>query len=226
MGEKDMAKPRVPETDHGIVGEFEVAAYDEMQRRFRNKGWIQTSQILKNGITRGSALEIGPGPGYLGLEWLKSTQGTTLTGLDISSDMIAIARRNAEKYGLADRVEYVESGASTMPFSDAAFDAVFTNGSLHEWADPKSTFGEIWRVLKPKGKIFVSDVRRDISPSIRRLLSIRTKSAEMRACFDSSLAAAYTPGELADLVNDTPLENCSVSGTPFGLALVGTKHEE
>ena len=32
--------------------------------------------------------EIGPGPGYLGLEWLKKTQGTHLTGVDISPGMI------------------------------------------------------------------------------------------------------------------------------------------
>ena len=98
-----MTKPRVAETDHGIQGEFTVAAYDQMQRGLRDKGWIETPEILKHGIMRGHALEIGPGPGYLGLEWLKHTQGTILTGLDISPDMIALAERNARDYGLAER---------------------------------------------------------------------------------------------------------------------------
>jgi hypothetical protein len=37
-----MAKQRVTETDQGIQGEFTVEIYDQMQRRFRDKGWIET----------------------------------------------------------------------------------------------------------------------------------------------------------------------------------------
>jgi ubiquinone/menaquinone biosynthesis C-methylase UbiE len=86
-----MTRPRVPETDQGIQGKLTVAIYDQMQRRLRDKGWMQTKDIIKSGITKGIALEIGPGPGYLGLEWLKNTQGTTIRGIDISADMISIA---------------------------------------------------------------------------------------------------------------------------------------
>ncbi len=67
-----MTRPRVTETDQGIQGEFTVTLYDQMQRRLRDKGWIETKDIIKSGITKGIALEIGPGPGYLGLEWLKN----------------------------------------------------------------------------------------------------------------------------------------------------------
>ena len=42
-----MTKPRVPETDHGIQGEITVAQYDQMQRSFRDKGWIETPALLK-----------------------------------------------------------------------------------------------------------------------------------------------------------------------------------
>ena len=61
-----MAKPRVIETNQGIQGELNVAVYDQMQRTFRDRGWIETGEIIKHGITRGHALEVGPGPGYLG----------------------------------------------------------------------------------------------------------------------------------------------------------------
>ena len=51
-----MAKQRVAETDHGIQGEFPVEIYDQMQRRFRDKGWIETKdtfnevwRVLKKG---------------------------------------------------------------------------------------------------------------------------------------------------------------------------------
>jgi hypothetical protein len=44
-----------------------------MQRRLRDKGWIATEEIIACGINLGLALGIGPGLGYLGLEWLKKT---------------------------------------------------------------------------------------------------------------------------------------------------------
>jgi len=79
------------------------------------------------GITRGLALEVGPGPGYLGLEWLKRTDGTTLKGLDLSADMLRVAERNAAEYGMSDRVEYVHGGGDLLPFENGTFDAVFSN---------------------------------------------------------------------------------------------------
>ena len=88
-----MIKPRVKETDQGIQGELIVETYDQFQKGMRDKGWIETDAIIKSGICAGHALELGPGPGYVGLEWLKKTQATRLTGLDISPDMIAMAER-------------------------------------------------------------------------------------------------------------------------------------
>jgi ubiquinone/menaquinone biosynthesis C-methylase UbiE len=218
-----MTKPRVPETDHGILGEFNVTMYDQMQKRMRDRGWILTGELLKRGITQGLALEIGPGPGYLGLDWLKHTQGTTLRGLEISPDMIAIAGRNAQEYGLLPRVEYVHSSGDKMPFDDGTFDAAFTNGSLHEWADPRSTFDEIWRVLKPGGRVVISDLRRDMFAPVRWFLWVSASPTEMRQGLISSINAAYTPEELKALIVGTKLENCQVSSTPLGVMLTGTK---
>ena len=224
-----MTKPRVKETDQGIQGEFTVKMYDQFQRGMRDKGWIETQDILKSGITQGQALEVGPGPGYLGLEWLKYTQGTTLKGLDISPDMIALAERNARLYGFSDRVEYVHSSGDKMPFEGNAFDAVFTNGSLHEWADPRCTFNEIWRVLKPGGKVFIADLRRDMPLFLKVFLWLNARPQAIRAGLTSSINAAYTPAELKLLIQETRLANCWISANLIGLTLKGAKkiqHEE
>ena len=218
-----MLRPRVAETDSGIQGEFIVTVYDEMQRRLRDKGWIETKDIIKSGITKGCALEIGSGPGYLGLEWLKQTEGTTLKGLDISKDMLSIAERNAKEYGLSERVEYIHGRGDRIPFEEGSFDAAFTNGSLHEWSNPKETFNEIWRVLRREGKFFVSDLRRDMFFLIRWFLWISAKPKEIRPGLITSIDASYTPGELREIAKTTKLSNCRITGSPIGLKLAGIK---
>jgi ubiquinone/menaquinone biosynthesis C-methylase UbiE len=218
-----MPRRRIVETDSGIQGEFNITTYDKMQRKLRDKGWIETKDIINCGINKGLALEVGPGPGYLGLEWLKCTQGTTLKGLDISTDMISIAERNAIEYSLSDRVEYIHSSGDRMPFEDESFDAVFTNGSLHEWSKPKDTFNEIWRVLRTGGRVMISDLRRDMFFLVKWFLWINTKPKEIRPGFITSINASYTPDELRELIITTKLFNCKVSANPIGLKITGTK---
>ena len=218
-----MTKPRVHETDNGIQGADIVAAYDIFQRTMRDRGWIETGAIIKAGIVQGSVLELGPGPGYLGLEWLRQTDNTTLTGLDISPDMIDLAQRNAAEYGLAERATYVQTTGAGIPFDANTFDGVLSNGSLHEWEDPKAILDEMWRVLKPGGRLFVSDLRRDMFLPIRWFLWISVRPKEIRPGFITSVNAAYTPPELQRLVAGTTLKGCSVSGGLFGLQLEGQK---
>lgn len=218
-----MTKKRITETDHGITGEFDTRAYDKMMRRMRDRGWLETGFIIKEGVTSGLALEVGPGPGYLGLEWLKKTSGTLLDGLDISEDMLALARRNAAEYGLTDRVDYVGGDARKIPFEDGHFDAAFTNGSLHEWSHPEEILNEIYRVLKPGGKYVVSDLRRDIIAPIRWFLYTVVGSKEMRQGLITSLNAAYTVSEIEIILTRTELKGWRVSQNPLGIVISGKK---
>jgi len=218
-----MVKPRIVETSDGIQGGFNVEVYDRMQRSLRDRGWIETDLILKSGISQGLSLEIGPGPGYLGLEWLKKTNETTLRGLEISPNMIIMAERNAEEYGLQDRVKYVKGDAQGMPFEDSMFDGVFTNGSLHEWSEPTRVFNEVHRCLKPSGRYFISDMRRDMNPFMKWFLRRVTKPKEILPGLVSSINASYTFQELRSILSGTSLEFAKVKQTSLGLLVTGQK---
>ena len=218
-----MVKQRVVETDEGIQGEFNVQAYDQMMRRMRDKGWLETKLILKAGITNGSALEVGPGPGYLGLEWLGQTEGTDLKGLEISPDMIRIAESNARDCGLEGRVEYVKGDAQKMPFDDHMFDAVFTNGSLHEWSQPIAVFDGIYRVLKPGGRYCISDLRRDMNPLVTWFMKLVTKPKEIKPGLITSINAAYTLEEIRSILNRSQLRLSQTRTEIMGLVITGEK---
>jgi ubiquinone/menaquinone biosynthesis C-methylase UbiE len=223
MQEDVMVRPRIEETDCGITGEFETGAYDEMMRMMRDRGWLETRDLLNNGISSGIALEVGPGPGYLGLEWLKSTSGTRLNGLDISDDMLNIARKNAIEYRLADRVEYYQGDACKMPFEDCSFDAVFTNGSLHEWAHPEQIINEIKRVLIKGGKFVITDLRRDMIFPVKWFMWLFTRPKRMREGLISSINAAYIPDELHKLMKRTNLTEWNIQQNLFGICITGQK---
>lgn len=218
-----MAEPRIVETNTGIQGDHDVVMYDTMMRRMRDKGWLETALILKSGIREGLALEVGPGPGYLGLEWLKKTERTNLAGLDISAEMLATAGRNADEYGFGDRVRYVQGDARRMPFDDMSFDAVFTNGSLHEWSDPRMVFNELYRVLKPSGRYCISDLRRDMSPLTAWFMKAVTKPKEIRHGLVTSIRAAYTVGEIQSILTSSDIEGFSVKKAVMGLVITGRK---
>jgi len=221
-----MVKPRIVETDEGIQGEFNVEIFNKMQRRFRDKGWIETDAIIKSGIDSGLALEIGPGPGYLGLEWLKKTNGTHLKGMEISPDMINIAKRNAKEYGLEDRADYVNGDAQKMPFDDNMFDAVFTSGSLHEWSEPLKIFNEVSRILKPNGRFFVSDLRRDMNVLMKSLMWLMTNPKEIRPGLITSINASYTVAEITDILKQSGLVNFEIKQNTMGFDIAGQKKSD
>jgi ubiquinone/menaquinone biosynthesis C-methylase UbiE len=218
-----MVKPRIKETDNGIQGSFDIKAFDKMRRKMRDSNHLDTNQLIKSGIDHGLALEIGPGPGYLGLEWLRKTIDTTLKAVEISQGMIQLAEHNADEYNLRRRVTYFLGDAQNLPFEDGSFDAVFSSGSLHEWAEPVRIFNEIYRVLKPGGRYYISDLRRDLNPIIKFLLVKSTESKEIIPRFISSLNAAYTKKELEIIIAESALKVAFIKKNPVDLEITGLK---
>jgi len=218
-----MLKERIPETNEGIQNTFDVLDYDEMQKNFSKKKWFATDSIIKSGINKGNCLEIGPGPGYLGIDWLKKTSGTILTGLEISKTMIEMAEKNCKDVGMSERTEYIYGNASRMPFEDDRFDGIFTNGSLHEWEEPEKVISEIHRILKPGAKFFVGDLKRNINPVLIKMLKMGVKNRSMKKGLETSVGAAYTKPELEEMMSKSPFTKFHVDEGSFGIEIVGEK---
>jgi SAM-dependent methyltransferase len=93
-------------------------------------------------------LDIGCGAGETTLEL--SAKGAEALGVDISSTLLAVARRRSE--GLSG-VAFLEADAQIHPFEPASFDAVFSRFGVMFFADPAAAFTNIRSALKPGGRL-------------------------------------------------------------------------
>lgn len=214
-----MAKTRIIETNEGIQSAVTAEMFDAFARVMRDKGWNGVDGMIASGIEGGDVLEVGPGPGYVGLELARKICPASLTGCEISPAMLRFAEKNAAEYGIPAR--YVLGNCMDMPFEDKSFDAVISNGSLHEWADPVRAFDEIHRVLRAGGRYCITDLRRDVHPLKKALVYCSTRPKAMRPGLITSLNAAYTVSEITALLRGSRLRNATVVGDFFGLCIAG-----
>jgi ubiquinone/menaquinone biosynthesis C-methylase UbiE len=100
----------------------------------------------------GRVLEVAIGTGRNLPHYLSAT---SLTGVDLSPEMLAIARRRAEERGLP--VDLREGDAEALPVEDASYDSVVCALSLCTIPDPAAAVAEMKRALVPGGRLLLAD---------------------------------------------------------------------
>jgi arsenite methyltransferase len=98
-----------------------------------------------------------------------------VTGIDMTPAMLEKAQAAADEMGMT-TVEFVAGEAEQLPFPDASFDVVISNGVIDLIPDKDAVFSEIHRVLVPGGRIQVADVtiQNPVSAEGRRNIDLWT----------------------------------------------------
>lgn len=125
--------------------------YDR-EMRFWERVLFRDARTWACGQAVGDVLEVAVGSGR-NLPFYPA--GIRLTGIDLSPEMLAIARGRAAK--LDRQVELREGDAHRLPFADASFDTVICTFSLCSIPDERRAIAEMHRVLRPGGLLVLAD---------------------------------------------------------------------
>ena len=119
------------------------------------------------------ALDVGCGTGGVTIP-AKLRVGKTgeATGIDPAPEMIAIARQKAARAGL--EIDFRVGAIESLPFPDETFDAVTSSLMMHHLPEHLQIKGlaEIWRVLKPGGRLLIADMMRPSPTFLGRVSSL------------------------------------------------------
>lgn len=103
-------------------------------------------------------VDVGSGGGFDSFVAAHQVGSTgKVIGVDMTEEMLAKSRSTVKKLGL-DNVEFCEGFAEALPVEDGWADVVISNGVINLCADKKATFSEIYRVLRPGGRLQFADI--------------------------------------------------------------------
>jgi ubiquinone/menaquinone biosynthesis C-methylase UbiE len=165
---------------------------------------------------KGTILDLGSGTGYLSMEIAKRSTGLKVCGIDLSRQMVKIARRHTKG---VDNVRFVFGNAAKLPFKDKSIDLVVSTGALHHWRAPRLVFDECCRVLKTGAEAWIYDG----CPEVFRDKAARRKLYEKygfligRLGYRVSTLHGFTRDEYQTVIKDM-LEQTAFKGN-FEMAL-------
>lgn len=131
-------------------------------------------------------------------------------GLDMTEEMLALAREHQLRSGVTN-VEFIKGDMENIPLPDDHVDVVISNCVINLAADKRSVLREVFRVLKPGGRLAVSDMvwRREVPQGLRQNVEL----------WVSCVAGAPVEEEYRRMLEAAGFEGVSIEAVrPFGLS--------
>jgi arsenite methyltransferase len=125
-------------------------------------------------------------------------------GLDMTDEMLALARENQRKAGV-ENVEFLKGEIESIPLPDSTVDVIISNCVINLSSDKGRTLAEAFRVLKPGGRFAVSDVvvRGEMPAAVRRSMEL----------WVGCVAGALTERQYLDYLTEAGFEDISIEPT-------------
>ncbi|HOQ09126.1 MAG TPA: class I SAM-dependent methyltransferase [Syntrophomonadaceae bacterium] len=102
-------------------------------------------------------LDAGCGTGNFSIKLAQ--MGSKVTGIDISEDMLSLARNKASLLNLD--IQFLKMDLHSLDFPDGSFAGVFSMAAWEFVTEPERAFAELWRVLRPGGQLLIGTINRE-----------------------------------------------------------------
>jgi ubiquinone/menaquinone biosynthesis C-methylase UbiE len=190
----------------------EAIDYNSMDHSTVNRVFVDDLLAAMSGrMPANRSLQIfdaGTGTALIPLELLSRNVQVCVTASDLAEQMLIVARENVVAAGHAESIRLVRSDCKKLPDPDAAYDVVMSNSIIHHIPEPALVLGELWRVLKAGGLLFVRDLMRPADEATLDHI-VATYAGEANShqqqMFRDSLHAALTVAEVGEL-----LQRCGI----------------
>ena len=174
-------------------------------------------------------LDVAVGTGDLALEILRKNKAEKVIGIDLSTEMMKIAARKAEKAGLSGRLLLQKESALEMPYLDECFEAVTCAYGVRNFSDLDQGLKEMFRVMMSGGQLMILEfsyptnkfVRTiydyfftNIMPKVGKLIS---KDPAAYTYFRESVKNFIWGEEMLEHIRNAGFENVSFKTMTFGI---------
>jgi SAM-dependent methyltransferase len=147
-------------------------------------------------------LDIGSGAGMDSLTAsILTDHHASIFGLDMTPAMVEQARKNANMMGLGN-VRFVEGHAEDIPFKSDTFDLVISNGVINLCVNKEKVYAEIFRILKPGGRLQIADVLLE--------KAVPTESRNLVHLWTNCVAGAIPGPEYLDIIRNAGFGKVSI----------------
>ncbi len=138
--------------------------------RWRNKAIKLLTPIQPKNI-----LDVATGTGDFAITSYKILKPERITGIDISDGMLDVGRKKIQHLGLESHIQLLNGDSEAIFFGDNSFDAVTVAFGVRNFEDLEKGLSEIYRVLKPGGKLIVLECSKPSLPVIKNLYNFYMK---------------------------------------------------
>ena len=137
-------------------------AYDAMAHGEVDNAFVE--RVLALGAKDGHFLDVGTGPAQIPILLAQRCPDIRITAIDLSKEMLNIAKRHIAAAELAARITLEHVDAKALPYPDNTFDGLISNSIVHHIHDSLRALQEMSRVVKPGGLVLIRDLVRPETP--------------------------------------------------------------
>lgn len=212
-------------------------AYDFMNRAMTmgiDKIWRRKAISMLAGSNPRRILDVATGTADLALELDRRLHPDSITGIDLSEEMLAIGRRKVAAAGAGDRITLEKADCLALPMGSDSFDCVTVAYGVRNFADLLAGYHEMHRVLRPGGMLCVIELStptgkltaplyrlytRHIIPAIGKMISHDSRAYSY---LPESIAAVPQRSEMTALMEQAGFSDCRYRSLTFGVCTIYT----